>query len=316
MLTAPTLPTAAPQGRRVVRARGGRQPFVLLSPALVVIGVLFLFPSVYNVLLAFQKLTPYDAPTDATWAGWSNFVALLHNPDAPRSVFNTVFWLTAVTVAIRLLIGMSLALLLQSQVLRRWKLHSVARTMVLVPWMIPPVVAVASWRWLLDARTGVLNQVLVGTGLVHGGVPFLAQTSTVWWSVIAILVWRELPFVVIVLLAGLQAIPKDQYEAAALDSAGAWASFRHVTLPHLRPVLTVVVLMTVIHTFNNFVYVWLTTGGGPGTYTQVLATQLYSAAFVGNSLGQGAAIGLVMSAVMLLFAVVYLRASGRREEAL
>lgn len=281
-----------------------------------VIGVLFIFPAIYNVVLAFQKLTPYDAPGDATWAGWSNFTALLHNPETGQSAFNTVFWLTAVTVAIRLVIGMALALLLQSQVLHRWKLRGVARTMVLVPWMIPPVVAVASWRWLLDANTGVLNHVLVATGLIDRGVPFLADTSTVWWSVIAILVWRELPFVVIVLLAGLQSIPKDQYEAAALDSAGAWASYRHVTLPHLRPVVTVVVLMTVIQTFNNFVYVWLATGGGPGTYTQVLATQLYSAAFIGNNLGQGAAIGLVMSAVMAVFALAYLRVSGRREGAL
>ncbi|WP_345483084.1 sugar ABC transporter permease [Actinopolymorpha pittospori] len=301
---------------RAVRRRGRRQPYVLLSPALVVIGVLFLFPAIYNVVLAFQKLTPYDAPGDATWVGWSNFAALLHNPETGQSAFNTVFRLTAITVAIRLVIGMALALLLQSQVLHRWKLRGVARTMVLVPWMIPPVVAVASWRWLLDANTGVLNQVLVATGMIDRGVPFLANTGTVWWSVIAILVWRELPFVVIVLLAGLQSIPKDQYEAAALDSAGAWGSFRYVTLPHLRPVVTVVVLMTVIQTFNNFVYVWLATGGGPGTYTQVLATQLYSAAFIGNSLGQGAAIGLVMSAVMAVFALAYLRVSARREEAL
>jgi multiple sugar transport system permease protein len=289
---------------------------VLLSPALLVMAALFLFPAIYNVVLAFQELTPYDAPSDAKWVGWSNFSSLLHNPETGRSAFNTVFWLTVVTVAIRLVIGMALALLLQSQVLQRWKLRGVARTMVLVPWMIPPVVAVASWRWLLDANTGVINQVLVGIGLTDHGVPFLAQTSTVWWSVIAILVWRELPFVVIVLLAGLQSIPKEQYEAAALDAAGRWASFRYVTLPHLRPVVTVVVLITVIQTFNNFVYVWLATGGGPGTYTQVLATQLYSAAFIGNKLGQGAAIGLVMSVVMALFALVYLRVSGRREEAL
>jgi multiple sugar transport system permease protein len=305
--------TVAPAGR----GKGPRQqPYLLLSPALVVMGVLFLFPAIYNVVLAFQKLTPYDAPGDATWVGWSNFSALAHDPDTGRSAFNTIFWLTAVTVIIRLVIGMALALLLQSQVLQRWRLRGVARTMVLVPWMIPPVVAVASWRWLLDANTGVLNQVLVGLGLVDRGVPFLAQTNTVWWSVIAILVWRELPFVVIVLLAGLQAIPKEQYEAAALDAAGHWASLRYVTLPHLRPVVTVVVLMTVIQTFNNFVYVWLATGGGPGTYTQVLATQLYSAAFIRNSLGQGAAIGLVMSAVMAMFALVYLRVSARREDAL
>jgi multiple sugar transport system permease protein len=267
------------------------------------------------VILAFQRLTPYDAPGDAVWVGLQNFRDVFANPQTGRSALNTVFWLTAVTVAIRLVTGMALALLLQSPVLERWKLRGVCRTLVLVPWMIPPVVAVASWKWLLDANNGVLNQVLVQTGVVDHGIPFLAQTSTVWWSVVAILVWRELPFVVIVLMAGLQGIPKEQYEAASLDAVNRWQSFRFITVPNLRPVLTVIVLMTVIQTFNNFVYVWLSTGGGPGTYTQVLATQLYSAAFVSNSLGEGAAIGLLMSAVMAVFALVYLRVNSRQEVA-
>ena len=136
---------------------------------------------------------------------------------------------------LRIVLGMGLALLLQSRVLARWGLRGTARTMVLVPWMVPPVVAVASWRWLLDANTGVLNQVLVGLGLLERGVPFLASTDTVWWSVAAIIVWRELPFVVIVLMAGLQSIPNEQYEAAALDAAGRWQSFRYVTCRTCAP---------------------------------------------------------------------------------
>ncbi len=296
-------------------SRVRRQPYVLLAPAMLVMALLFLFPAVYNVVLAFQRLSPYDAPGDAVWVGLQNFRDVFTDPQTGRSAFNTVFWLTAVTVAIRLVAGMALALLLQSPVLERWKLRGVCRTLVLVPWMIPPVVAVASWKWLLDANSGVINQVLVQAGVIDNGIPFLAQTSTVWWSVVTILVWRELPFVVIVLMAGLQGIPKEQYEAASLDAVNRWQSFRFITIPNLRPVLTVIVLMTVIQTFNNFVYVWLSTGGGPGTYTQVLATQLYSAAFVSNSLGEGAAIGLLMSAVMAVFALVYLRVTSRQEAA-
>ncbi len=292
-----------------------RQPYLLLAPAMLVMAVLFLFPAIYNLVLAFQRLTPYDAPGDAVWVGLQNFRAVFTNPQTGRSALNTVFWLTAVTVAIRLAAGMALALLLQSPVLERWRLRGVCRALVLVPWMIPPVVAVASWKWLLDANSGVLNQVLVQTGVMDNGIPFLAQPSTVWWSVVTILVWRELPFVVIVVMAGLQGIPKEQYEAASLDAANRWQSFRYITVPNLRPVLTVIVLITVIQTFNNFVYVWLSTGGGPGTYTQVLATQLYSAAFVSNSLGEGAAIGLLMSAVMGVFALVYLRVTSRQEAA-
>ncbi|WP_208007746.1 carbohydrate ABC transporter permease [Labedella endophytica] len=292
-------------GRRAAR----REPYLLMFPALLVMAALFLFPAVYNTVLAFQELTPYQSPGDATWAGGDNFVALFTNPATGSAAFNTAFWLTGVTVVVRLVFGLALAVVLQSAILERWRVRGLARTLVLVPWMVPPVVAVAAWRWMLDGNTGVINQTLVSLGLLDQGVPFLAQTSTVWFAVDAIIVWRELPFVVIVLMAGLQSIPKEQYEAAQLDSAGRWQQFLNVTLPNLRPVITVVILMTVIATFNNFVYVWLATGGGPGTYTQVLATQLYSTAFIGNDLGGGAAIGIVMTAVMAVFAVVYLRAS-------
>lgn len=297
------------------KRRGGSiQPYLLNAPALVIVALLFLFPSIYNVILAFQKLSPFEAASDAQWAGLRNFEKVFADPQFGSAAFNTVFWLTLVTVVVRLLFGLALAVALHSPVLRRWKLRGVARTMALIPWMVPPVVAVATWKWILDGNSGVLNQLLVGLGFIDAGVPFLAQTSTVWWCIIAIVVWRELPFVVMVLLAGLQSIPEEQYEAASLDGAAGWKSFLHVTLPNLRPVLTVVVLVTVIATFNNFVYVWLTTGGGPGTFTAVLATELYSTAFFGNDLGGAAAIGLVMTAIMAVFAVMYMRVTSKQED--
>src|SRR5699024_9572372 len=158
------------------------------------------------------------------------------------------------TVLLRLLAGRGLALALQAPHLRRWKLRGLSRTLILIPWMVPQVVSIAAWRWILDGNSGVLNHALNAVGIIDGGIPFLAQTSTVWWSIVAIIVWRELPFVVMVLLAALQSVPSEQYEAAAVDGAGRWISFRSGTLPNLRPVLTIVVLVTVIQTFNNFVY--------------------------------------------------------------
>lgn len=299
----------------MTKRRGERlQPYLLSTPALVIVALLFLFPSVYNVVLAFQKLSPYQDVSDAQWVGFRNFENILTDPQFAGAAFNTVFWLTLVSVVLRLAFGMVLAVALHSPILRRWKLRGVARTMALIPWMVPPVVAIAAWKWILDGNSGVLNQALVSLGIIDAGVPFLAQTSTVWWCIIAIVVWRELPFVVMVLLAGLQSIPDEQYEAASLDGAGRWMSFLNVTLPNLRPVLTIVVLVTVIATFNNFVYVWLITGGGPGTFTTVLATELYSTAFFGNDLGGAAAIGLVMTAIMAVFAVMYMRVTSKEGE--
>lgn len=296
------------------RRRGRATPYALLAPTLVLLTLLFAVPAGYNVWLALHEVTPYDALGDGAFVGVGNFASVLNSPQLWLSARNTVLWLTLATVVLRLVFGLGLAVLLQQAVLRRVRILGVARTIILLPWMIPPTVAVAAWQWLLDGRTGLVNKVLLRLGVVDQGVAFFGELSTVWPSIAAVMVWRELPFVVISLMAGLQAISTDQYEAAALDGATAWRAFWHVTLPNLRPVIVVVGLMITIGAFNNFIYVWLTTGGGPGTFTQVLATQLYSTAFVDNQLGKGAAIGLVMSAVMLVFAVIYLTATTRRND--
>lgn len=288
-------------------------PYGLIAPGMIMLVLLFGVPAVYNVWLALHEVTPYDALGDGAWVGLKNFTAVLTDPTTLLSLKNTVLWLTLATVAIRLVVGLGIALLLQATVLRRLRLLGIARTMVLIPWMIPPTVAVAAWRWLLDGQSGLLNQLLVRWSVIDQGIPFLAQTSTVWWCVTAIITWRELPFVIIVLMAGLQAIPHDQYEAASIDGSSGLRTLWHITLPNLRPVMAVVALMITIQSFNNFVYVWLTTGGGPGTYTQVLATQLYSTAFVDNELGRGAAIGLVMSVCMIVFSLIYLGVLQRRD---
>ena len=142
-------------------------------------------------------------------------------------------------------------------------------------------------------------------GLIEQGIPFLARTSTVWGAIQTMLIWRELPFVVITFLAALQSIPTDLRDAARIDGANEWQIQTRIVLPLLKPVMAVVVLQTTIWTFNNFVYVWLATRGGPGDYTHVLATQMYTTSFVDYRMGTGAAVGVIMSLIMFVFALVY-----------
>lgn len=301
---------APPTPRRMRRT----QPYLLLSPAILVLAALFLFPAIYNILTSFQEISPYSVAGDAEWVGLEKYVEVLTDQLTWDAGANTLFFLTAATVIIRIVLGVAIAVLLNADVLRRWKLRGIARTLVLVPWMIPPTVAVAAWRWLLDPQSGFVNQSLLGLGLIDAPIAFLADTATVWYAIITIVVWRELPFVVIVVTAGLQSIPREQYEAAAVDGANGWRRFGYITLPNLRPVIFVATMLTTIATFNNFVYVWLTTGGGPGTFTQVLATQLYSSAFVDNDLGRGAATGMLMMLVMIAFAAVYMSIAFRKRD--
>jgi len=289
-----------------VRNWGTRlEPYALVLPAMVVLAFFFAGPALYNIALAFQDLSLFDLGKEGRWIGFANFEEALTDPATAHALYNTAIPLTLVTVIGRLLLGLGLALLLNASVFSRWRLGWLVRSLVLVPWVTPPVVAVAAWKWLLDARYGVVNQLLVAAGIIDRGIPFLAKTSTVWGAVETMLIWRELPFVVITLLAALQSIPSDLREAARMDGANEFQIQTSIVLPLLKPVLTVITLLTTIWTFNNFVYVWLATRGGPGDYTQVLATRMYMTSFVDYRMGAGAAIGVVMTLIMFVFALVY-----------
>ncbi len=287
-------------------------PYLLIIPSLFFLLLCFFVPSVYNVRLSLQDISLLELARGDRPISLQNFRRLLGDPQAYLALKNTVVWLTVATVLLRLALGLLLALLLNGTALKRWRMAGVARTLLLIPWATPPVVAVAAWRWLLDEQYGAVNTALVQVGLLREPVAFLVRTSTVWWSVVAIIVWRELPFAVLTILAGLQTIPEELYEAARVDGASGLHAFRYITAPLLRPVLAVVALLITIWTFNNFVYVWLTTRGGPGNFTQVLATLVYLEGFTNYRLGYSAAIGMGMTFIMVLFSLIYFRTIFRR----
>jgi len=299
------LSAGAPAARLVRPWHSRMEPYWLVLPAMLILAFFFAGPAIYNIGLSFQELSLFDIGKDGKWVGFANFAEVLADPATKQALFNTAVPLTIVTVAVRLVLGLGLALLLNASVFARWRLGWLVRSLVLIPWVTPPVVAVAAWKWLLDARYGVVNQLLVGIGVIEQGIPFLARTSTVWGAIQTMLIWRELPFVVITFLAALQSIPTDLRDAARIDGANEWQIQTRIVLPLLKPVMAVVVLLTTIWTFNNFVYVWLATRGGPGDYTHVLATQMYTTSFVDYRMGPGAAVGVIMSLIMFVFALVY-----------
>ncbi|WP_082560953.1 carbohydrate ABC transporter permease [Devosia sp. Root685] len=299
------LPTSAPAEEPAHVWGKKLEPYLLVLPAMLILAFFFAGPAIYNIALAFQELSLFDLGREGRWVGFDNFAEVLTDPSTGQSLINTTVWLTVVTVVLRLVLGLGLALLLNATVFSRWKLGWLVRSLILVPWVTPPVVAVAAWKWLLDARYGVVNQFLVGIGAIEQGIPFLARTSTVWGAIETMLIWRELPFVVITILAALQSIPSELREAARIDGANEFQIQTRIVLPLLKPVLAVITLLTTIWTFNNFVYVWLATRGGPGDYTQVLATQMYTTSFVDYRMGAGAAVGVVMSLIMFAFALIY-----------
>ncbi|MGV8895229.1 MAG: carbohydrate ABC transporter permease [Rhodoglobus sp.] len=288
----------------------------MIGPTVAIIGFFFIGPVVYNAVLSLQDVTLFQAGGDGgTFAGLDNFVSVLRNPATYTVFSNSTFWLTAVTVVVRLVLGLALALMVNAAILTRFKLRWLARSLLVVPWAVPPVVAIVLWKFLLDPRDGAINQLLIGAGLIDAGIPFLQQVSTVWLGIQTIIVWRELPLVVLTLMAGLQTIPPEQYEAAEIDGAGWWKRLWHITVPNLKASIAVVALLTTIWTFNNFIYVWLATKGGPGTFTEVLGTAIYRDAFVNYDVGRASALSLIATLLIAVFAVVYfLKVYRRRGE--
>jgi multiple sugar transport system permease protein len=288
------------------------EPYALVLPAMLVLAFFFAGPAVYNIALSFQNVGLLDLGKTNDWVGFANFAAVLTDAGLAAAFFNTAVMQTFVTVVLRLLFGLGLAILLNAEVFKRWRLGWLVRTLVLIPFVTPPVVAVAAWKWLLDPRYGAVNQLLLSLGFIERGIPFLSRTSTVWGAIETMMIWRELPFVIITFLAALQSIPRELKESARIDGASEFQIHMRIILPMMRPVIAVVALLTTIWTFNNFVYVWLATRGGPGDYTQVLATKMYTVSFVDYRVGEGAAIGVLMSVIMFVFALVYLTALSRK----
>jgi multiple sugar transport system permease protein len=294
--------------------RGERRFIALmLAPAFVILALFYAYPTFQNVAISLTDLTLLKLRRGGDWVGLDNYREFLTSPDFGHLLFNTVLWLTALSVVLRMLIGLGMALLLNSPVLKRLRLGTVTKLAILVPWATPPIVAVVVWRWMLDAQNGIVNALLLYLGVVDDPVAFFANLRTVWPSVVTIVVWNTVPLVALSLLASLQSIPEELNEAAALDGASRWQQFRHITLPFLMPTIMVLMLTSVFWTFNNFVYVWLATGAGPGTFTNVLATEIYIKAFVDFRLGYSSAVGVVMALVMALFGVLYYRLVTRGE---
>jgi multiple sugar transport system permease protein len=291
----------------------GRFIAVMVTPAVALLALFYLWPLGENLRISFTDLSLLQLRTGGKFVGLANYREFLVSPGIGQLLLNTFVWLTALSVALRLLLGLGIALLLHSRIVRRVRMATIARVAILVPWATPPVVAVIIWRWLLQAPDGPVNRALLALGLVHDPIAFFADLRMVWPSLLTIIVWNTVPLFAMALLAGLQAVPLDLYEAAELDGASKPAQFRHITLPYLAPTLLVLGLTSVFWTFNNFIYVWLATGAGPGTFTNVMATETYIRSFVDFRLGYGAAVGMVMAALMAVFGLFYFSLVGRRQ---
>jgi multiple sugar transport system permease protein len=303
---------AAPLARRRHRVRrtpltwirrGGFATFVFMLPLLLVFGAFSWYPIVRTAVMAFQHTNLVQAPT---WVGLQNFTAVIHDPQTPVAVKNTAYF-----ALLALVFGYPIPLaaaVLMSEVRKRRGLYSV---LAYLPVVIPPVVAVLLWKTFYDASTnGVFNTILGWAGL--GPYPWLQSQSWAMPSLVLESTWANAGATVIIYLAALTVVNAELYEAAAVDGAGLWRKVWHVTLPQLRGVLLVTMILQIIGTAQVFLEPYLFTSGGPANATLTVLLQIYNYAF-GNSLGgdygKATALSLMLAAFLTLFSLVYLRAT-------
>lgn len=287
---------APPQGARPPR-RGRAVPYLLASPVLLLLIVIIAVPSAYILWLSFTDSVYGQA---GSFIGLENYAAILTDRYFWRSFVNT-FAIVNVIVYGELLLGLLIALLFAGGI----PLRRVMLAAVLAPYAISEVIAVISWKYMLDPDVGVISQTLANLG-IEG---FNIATSR-WEGLLAVSllsIWRHLPFTFIILYAAVLSIPKELPDAAQVDGANAWQAFRHITLPAITPAILVALLFRYVFAFRIFVEVWLLTGGGPARLTEVLATYLYRHAFRYHEFGIASAAGWLMVIASVLISLPYLR---------
>jgi multiple sugar transport system permease protein len=304
-------PAAGPSRRNSGRTRARWAAFAFVAPAWLYVAGFYLYPLAGSIRMGFQNYTVSSFYTGvAPYVGWDNYTAVFHDGHFGRTVLNTVLF-TAGSLVFQFSVGLALAVFFN----RRFPLGGPLRSLLLVPWLLPLVVSGTAWRWILDTDSGVLNHLLLQLHLTGHPIPWLASTHDSLIAVTLVNIWVGIPFNMVILYGGLQSIPGELYEAAALDGANAWRRFRHITLPMLRPVTAVVLTLGLIYTVKVFDVIMILTQGGPAGSSQTLTTYAYNLSFQQLTFGRGAAVGNLLILVAVVFAAVYLRSTREQRRA-
>ncbi len=278
------------------------------APAFILLAIVVAYPILRTLVLSLEHQS-LSTGFRAEFAGIDNFVRLMFDSRF-RSSLGTTALFTIVSVGAEFLIGLLLAL--STSLLRTWR--NVVRVIVLVPWTLPTAVIALLWTWIFNDEYGVVNAMLQRSGLLHSPVTWLGRPTLAMFAIVVADVWKTTPFVFLILLAGLQNIPRELYEAIEIDGGGAWARFRYVTWPHLTPFVFVAVVFRVIQAFAIFDLVWVMTGGGPGGATETVSIYTYQTYMRYLDFGYGSALAVTTGVILALTAAGLHRVLLRRYE--
>lgn len=284
--------------------------YVLLLPCFALLALVIGYPLIRSVELSFTELYLLKGLNSEYFVGLKQYVKLLHEPNLLIYLRNQLIW-TSFTATVPVFVGLMFAIILNMQIKLRWLWRSIP----LIPWATPIVVTALCWSWMLDKDWGILNYYLKNLGIISENIGFLTNIKTLWPSILLVSTWYWFPFNYVVILADIQGIPLELYDAAKVDGANSFACLRYITLPLLKPTLSILLILGTIWAINDFATIWTLTEGGPGLESTTIAPLIYLTTFKYFRLSYGAAIGVVLMLFSLLAIISYLRrVQGGEEE--
>ncbi len=302
-----TMPPAQTTGARTVQRQMSDRKIVLwfILPTIILLIVMNIFPLIYSLFLSFTNYSVIaDKPPQ--WIGVQNYTSILSDKNF-WAAFATTGRYALLTVILQTVIGFGLALLLRN----KFKGSGLVTTLILIPMMLSPIVVATFWKLIFNPSYGIFNYMLGYTD-INTAPEWLGDPNRVLWAIIIVDVWMWSPFVMLLCLAGLSAIPEYLYEAAAIDRAGTWFQFRRITLPQVMPLLLIAVLFRTIEAFKQFDLVYGLTGGGPGDLTETVSIRLYRLAFAGQlNTGLSSALAYIVLIIIIAVSNLYIRSLNR-----
>ncbi|MCC8435017.1 sugar ABC transporter permease [Brevibacillus sp. M2.1A] len=293
-----------PEGKKSFRiSKEGRFIFLCLLPAILFVSVFTYYPLVRGIIMSFQNYTLFDL-MNIQFIGLDNFVNVLTSPDFPRVAMNSFYWVFF-SLVFQLLFGFMLALLMR----KKFRGRGIYQAFVFFPWAMSGFLIGLIWRWMFNAQFGVINDLLLKTGLIDAPISFLADGTWAMAAVIIANIWYGVAFFAIMILAALQSIPEELYEAAAMDGAGRIQQFWRVTLPYIMPTMLVTILLRVIWILNFPDIIYAMTNGAPAGSTHIFATYMIDKVIFGQDYGQASAVGVIIVVILMLFTSFYVKAT-------
>lgn len=282
----------------------------MVLPAVIILAVLFVYPLFLAVKISFYNI--HTILGGDKFVGFKNYIEILQDADFWGALWRTVVW-TVVVLAVQLVLGILIALLLNEDLVGK----TIARGLILSPWLVPAIVAAIVWRYMFNPMLGIFNYILFDvTHILHKPFMWLADPKMALWAVIIVGIWKWLPFMVIMFLARIQSISIDLYDAAKVDGANAWQQFWNVTFPWLSPTIVVAMLLRSIWLFNHFDLVYLMAYGGPVKSTTTLSLLVRDLVFADMKMGKASALSMIMTVLMVVLAIIYFYYYARAEEKL